>query len=78
VNSIGTANVIEAAKMLAKKKEKKVILIYISSSAVVFNGSQPLINAPETMPYPTSHLDHYGRTKLIAEKAVLKAHRLCR
>lgn len=68
VNVLGTENIIRACQQQSVKK-----LIYTSSIDVVFDGT-PISNGDETLPYPTNHLDYYGTTKMIAEKAVIRAN----
>jgi nucleoside-diphosphate-sugar epimerase len=68
VNVRGTENVIAACRQQGVKK-----LVYTSSIDVVFDGS-PIRNGDETLPYARHHLDYYGTTKMIAEKAVLAAN----
>jgi nucleoside-diphosphate-sugar epimerase len=68
VNVRGTENIIAASQQQGVKK-----LIYTSSIDVVFDGS-PIRNGDETLPYARHHLDYYGTTKMIAEKAVLAAN----
>lgn len=40
----------------------------------MFNGSDEVINGDESMPYPETFIDPYGRTKSQAEKLVLEAN----
>jgi sterol-4alpha-carboxylate 3-dehydrogenase (decarboxylating) len=68
VNVEGTNNVIQAC--LDQKVRK---LIYTSSASVIYNG-QDLVNADETTPYCTVHMDAYNETKALAEQSVLKAN----
>lgn len=68
VNVIGTENIIRACQQEAIKK-----LVYTSSIDVVFDGT-PISNGDETLPYPVQHLDYYGTTKMLAEKAVIEAN----
>lgn len=68
VNVRGTENVIAACARQGVKK-----LIYTSSIDVVFDGS-PIRDGDETLPYARHHLDYYGTTKMLAEKAVLAAN----
>jgi sterol-4alpha-carboxylate 3-dehydrogenase (decarboxylating) len=68
VNVEGTRNVISCCL------EAKVCkLIYTSSASVIYDGSD-LINADETVPYCSVHMDAYNETKAIAEEMVLKAN----
>lgn len=70
VNVLGTENIIRACHQQAVKK-----LIYTSSIDVVFDGTA-ISNGDETLPYPSKHLDYYGTTKMIAEKAVISANNI--
>lgn len=47
--------------------------VLTSSPSVTFDGGDAK-NADETLPYPSKHLYHYGRTKAEAERRVLKAN----
>ncbi|MGB7340043.1 MAG: NAD-dependent epimerase/dehydratase family protein [Phototrophicaceae bacterium] len=68
VNVSGTENIIRACQQQSVKK-----LVYTSSIDVVFDGT-PISNGDETLPYPAKHLDYYGTTKMLAEKAVINAN----
>lgn len=68
VNVLGNLHVIEACAA-----QGGVRLIYTSSIDVVFDG-HPIRNGDETQPYPTRHLDVYGRTKMLAESETLAAN----
>lgn len=68
VNVLGTETIIHACHQQSVKK-----LIYTSSIDVVFDGT-PIADGDETLPYATKHLDYYGTTKMIAEKAVIRAN----
>lgn len=68
INVGGTQNVIAACQ-----KHGVTRLIYTSSIDVVFDGT-PIADGDETIPYPARHLDYYGTTKMLAEKAVLAAN----
>jgi sterol-4alpha-carboxylate 3-dehydrogenase (decarboxylating) len=59
VNVEGTKNVIKACLNLGVKK-----LIYTSSSSVVYDGYNELVNTDETAPYPEKHLGTYNLTKV--------------
>jgi nucleoside-diphosphate-sugar epimerase len=48
-------------------------LIYTSSPSVIYDGRDHR-NANESLPYPTSYLCHYPRSKALAERAVLAAN----
>lgn len=71
VNVIGTRVVLQVAKNSGVK-----YFIYISSSSAVFSGEKPLYNASEEVSYPTSHIDHYGKAKEVAEREVKLANDL--
>jgi len=68
VNVRGTLNVIRACQLQGVRR-----LIYTSSVDVVFDG-HPIVDGDERLPYPAKHLDDYGRTKTIAEQAVIAAN----
>lgn len=68
-NVIGTQNVLNACL-----KHHVKYLIYTSSPSVVFNGD-PLVNVTETIGYgDPSKMCPYAKTKMLAEKLVLKAN----
>lgn len=48
-------------------------LIYTSSVDVVFDGT-PIRDGDESLPYPKTHLDYYGETKMLAEQQVIAAN----
>lgn len=68
VNVEGTKNVIEACKQCAVPK-----LVFVSSASVVFDGHH-ILNADESIPYPSRYIDFYSKTKAEAEKLVLAAN----
>ncbi|NNJ09186.1 NAD-dependent epimerase/dehydratase family protein [Chloroflexales bacterium ZM16-3] len=68
VNLYGNRNVIAACIGTGVRK-----LVYTSSVDVVFDG-RPIRTGDESLPYPTRHLDVYGRTKMLAEREVLQAN----
>ncbi|KAM9843330.1 putative short-chain dehydrogenase/reductase family 42E member 2 [Aulostomus maculatus] len=71
VNVEGTNNVINACKERSVPR-----LVYTSTINVVFAG-EPIEDGDETsVPYvpPDAHIDHYSRTKAIAEQMVLSAN----
>ncbi|EFX79815.1 hypothetical protein DAPPUDRAFT_51858, partial [Daphnia pulex] len=70
VNIVGTRNVIKAC---AKNNCKG--LVYTSTYNVVFGGDA-ILNGDESLPYfPLHrHVDHYSRTKSIAEQLVLTSN----
>ena len=59
VNVEGTRNIINACQETGVKA-----LIYTSSASVHYNGGN-LINANETAPYATKHVDPYNASKVI-------------
>lgn len=67
-NITGTQNVIDAC--IARQVPR---LVHTSSPSVTFDGGDA-VNADESLPYPSSHLYHYGRTKAEAERRVLAAN----
>lgn len=67
VNVKGTHNVIKACTECGVKR-----LIYTSSNNVVFD--REIINGDETLPYAEQMIDHYSKTKALAEKAILTAN----
>ncbi|CAF2316932.1 hypothetical protein BRARA_J00535 [Brassica rapa] len=69
VNVQGTTNVIDACVEVGVKR-----LIYTSSPSVVFDGVNSILNANETMPYPSKHNDSYSATKAEGEALVMKAN----
>jgi nucleoside-diphosphate-sugar epimerase len=68
VNVEGTANIVDACRSAGVQR-----LIYTSTVDVVFGG-QPIDGGNEDTPYPSHHLDHYGHSKAVAERAVLAAN----
>jgi len=74
VNVEGTRNVINAARNEARETGSYVKLVYIGSSSAVFNGERDFLNEPEDGGYPTYFVDHYGRTKAVAEQEVCSAN----
>ncbi|KAF8082641.1 hypothetical protein N665_0817s0015 [Sinapis alba] len=69
VNVQGTTNVIDACVGVGVKR-----LIYTSSPSVVFDGVNSILNANETMPYPSKHNDSYSATKAEGEALIMKAN----
>jgi 2-alkyl-3-oxoalkanoate reductase len=67
-NVTGTQNVLDACVVNHVTR-----LVYTSSPSVTFDGTDAN-NANETLPYPSKHLHHYGRTKAEAERRVLQAN----
>jgi len=70
INVQGTKNVIKACQC-----ERVGRLVYTSTYNVVFGGKE-IVNGDESLPYLplTEHVDHYSRTKAIAEIEVLHAN----
>lgn len=66
VNVSGTYNIIHACQQCGVTK-----FVYTSSNNVVVD--QPIAEGDEKIPYATRFLDHYTRTKVLAEQAVLAA-----
>jgi len=73
VNVKGTENVLKACLSAGVRG-----LVYTSTYNVVFGG-QEIIDGDESLPYfpLDQHVDHYSRTKAIAEQFVLLADGLC-
>jgi len=69
INVIGTQNVIEACKESGVK-----YLIQTSTSNVIVGFDKTKISMDENESYATQPFGHYGRTKILAEKAVLEAN----
>ena len=67
INTRGTENVIWACRSRQVRR-----LVYTSSPSVVYDG-QPHENADESLTYPERFLCHYPHSKMLAERAVLKA-----
>ena len=67
-NVVGTQNVIAACRTHKIRK-----LIYTSTPSVVHAGGS-IQGGDESLPYAKSFLAHYPRTKVMAEKDVLKAN----
>ena len=74
VNVEGTRNVIKAARDESLRFDKLVKLVYIGSSSAAFNGDRDFISEPEASGYPPFHIDHYGRSKAVAEQEVVAAN----
>jgi nucleoside-diphosphate-sugar epimerase len=69
VNVIGTRNVLEACSAAGVRN-----LIYISTTAVIFNGRDINNLSEEQCPYPTRYLDAYSATKSEAEQLIIAAN----
>ncbi len=67
VNVEGTQNIINACRQCGVSK-----LVYTSSNNVVLNGA--VAAGDESLPYATQFIDHYTRTKVLAEQAVLASN----
>ena len=67
-NVTGTFNVIKACR-----KQGVGRLVFTSSSAVVFDGSD-LEGIDESHPYPDSHGSHMATTKAMAERLIMEAN----
>ena len=67
-NVTGTVNVIEACLEAGVRQ-----LVVTSTPSVVFDGTDHA-GIDESAPYPGRHLNHYSRTKAIAEEFALKAN----
>jgi nucleoside-diphosphate-sugar epimerase len=68
INTEGTAHVLAGCRRHRVRR-----LIYTSSPSVIYDGRDHC-NADESLPYPTTYLCHYPRSKALAEQAVLKAN----
>ncbi len=70
VNIEGNQLVIDSCKKFSIGK-----LIYTSTMDVVIDGRKPIVDGEESLPYPEKMPeDHYSRTKIIAEKMILRAN----
>lgn len=67
-NVIGTESILHACQVNTIHR-----LVYTSSPSVVFDGHDEE-NLDETAPYPARYLNHYQRTKAMAEHKVLAAN----
>jgi len=67
-NVTGTFNVIKACRKVGVDR-----IVFTSSSAVVFDGSD-LEGIDEAHPYPESHGSHLATTKAMAERLILEAN----
>ena len=68
VNVEGTRCVLRACQ------ETGVARLVHASSVDVVSSGQPIDGGDEGLPYPTRHLDDYGHSKALAERAVLEAN----
>ena len=73
VNVVGTQNLIECAKAVGTVRA----FVYTSSSSVVHNHRQPMIEATEDIPvlFFPDQPEFYSHTKALGEKIVLSANR---
>lgn len=67
INTLGTENVLWACR-----QQRVGRLVLTSSPSVVYDGG-PHVDADESLPYPEAFLCHYPHTKMLAERAVLRA-----
>ncbi|MEW6279654.1 MAG: NAD-dependent epimerase/dehydratase family protein [Candidatus Eremiobacterota bacterium] len=67
-NVRGTLNVLDACRAHRISR-----LVYTSSPSVTFGGEESL-GSDERLPYPRRFLNHYSRTKAMAERMVLGAN----
>lgn len=65
-NIIGTRNIVDSCK--AHRVQN---LIYTSTPSVVF-ANKDIVNGDESLPYAKTYLCHYPKSKVIAEKYVLR------
>jgi nucleoside-diphosphate-sugar epimerase len=68
INTVGTQNLVDAAKSNGIK-----YLVYTSSPSVVF-GKDDLCGVDESIDYPDKYYTAYAETKAMAEQYVLKNH----
>lgn len=68
INTLGTANVIEAAKSNNIQN-----LVYTSSPSVAYRGSENIGNGNESLPFPAKYMAFYPETKALAEKMIRNA-----
>jgi sterol-4alpha-carboxylate 3-dehydrogenase (decarboxylating) len=68
VNVGGTENVLRACR------EAGVRGLVCTSSMDAVCGTQPVVQADETFPYPQRFANEYARTKALAEQAVIRAN----
>jgi 2-alkyl-3-oxoalkanoate reductase len=67
INTRGTENVLWSCRLQNVDR-----LIFTSSPSVIYDG-RPHVEADESLPYPETVLCHYPHTKMLAERAVLRA-----
>lgn len=67
INTRGTENVVWACQ-----RQGVARLVHTSSPSVIYDG-RPHINADESLAYPEAFLCHYPHSKMLAERAVLRA-----
>ncbi len=68
INVAGTRRVLEAARAAGVRR-----LVHVSSESVTLRNADR-IDEDEDQPYPRKFLDHYSRTKALAEQEVLAAN----
>ena len=66
-NVLGTRNVIEACRDRVER------LVYTSTPSVVFDRCS-IEGGDESLPYPSSFLCHYAKSKVLAEKDILQVN----
>jgi nucleoside-diphosphate-sugar epimerase len=66
INTLGTRHVLAGCRQQRVRR-----MVYTSSPSVIYDGRDHL-GADESLPYPSSYLCHYPRSKALAEKAVLE------
>ncbi|CAG8778271.1 20022_t:CDS:2 [Gigaspora margarita] len=69
VNVDGTKNVIDSCVANGVKK-----IVYTSSSSVIYDGINEIVNADETTPYPEIPMDVYNETKAKGERLIIEAN----
>ncbi len=65
-NIIGTRNIVDSCKTRGVQN-----LVYTSTPSVVF-ANKDIVSGDESLPYAETYLCHYSKSKVIAEKYVLK------
>jgi 2-alkyl-3-oxoalkanoate reductase len=66
-NTLGTENVLWACR------QQRVGRMVLTSSPSVIHDGRAHVDADESLPYPETFLCHYPHTKMLAERAVLRA-----
>ena len=67
-NTLGTKNLVDACKDLGVSR-----FVYTSTPSVVF-GEDEIVGADETLEYPNEFISLYAKSKMLAEKYVLKSN----